>query len=558
VTSGDDVVAVVKFTNASYGRPIATDPHGTVETGRTYMSHWGSSWSNMGAIHSTDVAIRLRTSHVLPVNIKLTAQDDAAAGDQFGRSVDIWGGTIVVGAPYKDDSTGAAYVFQRSGTAWSQPFRLPVSGIEPGDNFGISVAISRDTVVVGASEDNGRGTAYIFQRNQGGPNNWGQVKKLTINDAVGPYDQFSVAIIGNTVVVGAYGDDAKGDNAGAAYIFQRNQDGPDNWGQVKKLTADDAASGDWFGWSVATNGLSVVVGAPRDNGHKGSTYIFQRSGTSWSLQEKLTDVSGEGDALFGFSAAISGDTAVVGAHCDGDGGFEAGSAHIYQRRGTSWDLKGKKKGEEEGDQFGFSVSISWDTAIVGAPFHDHAGSDSGIAYSFQQNEGGTGKWGEVAGLIASDAADGDRFGWSANISGDTAVIGAPFDDGGRGSAYVYEPSIGPPTAVTLISFTAEAAADHVILAWETASEPENEGFNVWRSEAADGEYTKLNAALIPAQGNADTGASYAYTDTTMVKGVTYYYQLEDVDIHGVSTFHGPVSAAPSQIRRVYLPLIFKW
>jgi hypothetical protein len=117
--------------------------------------------------------------------------------------------------------------------------------------------------------------------------------------------------------------------------------------------------------------------------------------------------------------------------------------------------------------------------------------------------------------------------------------------------------IEEPTAIELISFTAEAAADHVTLAWETASEMDNEGFNIWRSETADGQYTKLNANLIPAQGNADTGASYEYTDADVVKGVTYYYQLEDVDIHGVSTFHGPVSATLSQIRRIYLPLILK-
>jgi hypothetical protein len=114
-----------------------------------------------------------------------------------------------------------------------------------------------------------------------------------------------------------------------------------------------------------------------------------------------------------------------------------------------------------------------------------------------------------------------------------------------------------PTAITLASFIAKAGADHVILTWETASEINNEGFNLWRGEAADGPYTKINASLIPAQGDADTGASYTYTDTAVVKGVTYYYKLEDVDVHGVSAFHGPVSATPSQIRRIYLPLVLK-
>jgi hypothetical protein len=114
----------------------------------------------------------------------------------------------------------------------------------------------------------------------------------------------------------------------------------------------------------------------------------------------------------------------------------------------------------------------------------------------------------------------------------------------------------PSTIVELLSFTAEAAA-HVTLAWETGTEVDNAGFNLWRGEVADGPYTQLNDALIPAEGDAVSGASYTYTDTDVVKGVTYYYKLEDMDIHGVSTFHGPVSATPSPIGSIYLPLIVK-
>jgi hypothetical protein len=125
-----------------------------------------------------------------------------------------------------------------------------------------------------------------------------------------------------------------------------------------------------------------------------------------------------------------------------------------------------------------------------------------------------------------------------------------------GSEYQFAIALYSPTAITLLSFTAEGGADQVTLAWETASEIENEGFNVWRSEAADGQYAKINASLIPAQGSADSGASYEYTDADVVKGVTYYYKLEDVDIHGASAFHGPVSATSGQVR-IYLPLIVK-
>jgi hypothetical protein len=114
-----------------------------------------------------------------------------------------------------------------------------------------------------------------------------------------------------------------------------------------------------------------------------------------------------------------------------------------------------------------------------------------------------------------------------------------------------------PTAITLLSFTAQAAADHVTLAWQTGTEVDNAGFNLWRAEAADGTYTQLNTTLIPAQGDPVSGASYTYTDDDVAQDATYYYKLEDVDTHGASTLHGPVSATPSAVRRVYLPLVFK-
>jgi len=114
-----------------------------------------------------------------------------------------------------------------------------------------------------------------------------------------------------------------------------------------------------------------------------------------------------------------------------------------------------------------------------------------------------------------------------------------------------------PTAIDLLSFAAEAGADHVMLAWETSTEVDNAGFNLWRSEATDGPYAKVNDVLIPAEGDAVSGASYTYDDTDVVQGVTYYYKLEDVDVRGVSTFHGPVSATPGHIHRIYLPLVLK-
>jgi hypothetical protein len=119
-----------------------------------------------------------------------------------------------------------------------------------------------------------------------------------------------------------------------------------------------------------------------------------------------------------------------------------------------------------------------------------------------------------------------------------------------------DPAYGP-TLITLDSFTASGYDGHVLLEWQTASEVDNDGFNVWRSQAPDGSYTQLNAKLIPARGGPTTGARYSYDDEAVSNGVTYWYKLEDVDVYGTSTMHGPVSATPQRLQRLYLPLFLK-
>ena len=113
------------------------------------------------------------------------------------------------------------------------------------------------------------------------------------------------------------------------------------------------------------------------------------------------------------------------------------------------------------------------------------------------------------------------------------------------------------TVVVLASFTATAHDGYVLVEWETASEMDNDGFNLWRAETEAGPYTKLNADLIPAQGGPTTGASYSYEDEAVTNGVTYWYKLEDVDLYGVSAMHGPVSATLQRLHWLYLPFLLK-
>ena len=324
------------------------------------------------------------------------------------------------------------------------------------DSFGINVSISGDTAIVGAygDDDNGdeSGSAYIFSRDQGGTDNWGEVKKLLAGDgAADDYFGISVSISGDTAIVGAVWDDDNGDESGSAYIFSRDQGGSDNWGEVKKLTAGDGTASDEFGRSVSISGDTAIVGADQDNDNglnSGSAYIFscnQGGADNWGEVKKLTAGDGAANDEFGYSVSISEDTAIVGAHYDDDNGSYSGSAYIYSRDHGGSDNWGEVKkltasDGAERDYFGISVSISQATAIIGAYEDNYDGESSGLAYIFFRDQGGVYNWGEVKKLTAGDGAELDYFGISVSISGNAAIVGAYGDDDNgsySGSAYIY-------------------------------------------------------------------------------------------------------------------------
>ena len=292
---------------------------------------------------------------------------NTGADDWFGGSVAVSGDTVVVGA-YREDSNatgvngngadnsagdaGAAYVFVRSGTGWTQQAYLKASNTEAFDRFGESVSVSGDTVVVGAQLEasnatgvNGNeadntasfaGAAYVFVRSG---SDWTQQAYLKASNTA-RNDRFggSVSVWGDTVVVGAYGEDSnatgvngdEADNsvsfAGAAYVFVRS--GSD-WTQQAYLKASNTGAGDWFGGSVAVSGDTVVVGAKFEasdatgvNGNEtdnsatwsGAAYVFVRNGATWSQQAYLKASNTDMIDRLGGAVAVSGDTVVVGAY----------------------------------------------------------------------------------------------------------------------------------------------------------------------------------------------------------------------------------------------------
>ncbi|MGE0127290.1 MAG: putative Ig domain-containing protein [Blastocatellales bacterium] len=383
---------------------------------------------------------------------RLAAQDGAAE-DYFGQSVALDGDTLVVGASRDDVGAnadqGAAYVFTRSGTLWTQQSKLIANDGGGSDNFGLAVALSGDTVVVGApSGSNGaspnQGAAYIFIRSGAGQPVWTQQQKLNaVSGASGDSFGNAVALDGGTVVVGAAQYDGGILDKGAAYVFVRSSTG---WALQQRLTANDGAVKDRFGWAVALSGDTVIVGAPYKtpgtNGPQGSVYVFTRSNTNWTQQQKLTASDGALGDQFGWSVALSGDTALVGAYTDSIGVPDhQGSAYVFLRYAANWAQQ-RKLFAAEGrklDLLGFAVALDHDTALVGAVADDiGANEDQGSAYVFVVRDN---RSVEQQRLIANDGAGEEQFGRAVALDGDTLAVGAnEYDPGpnqGQGAVYVF-------------------------------------------------------------------------------------------------------------------------
>jgi hypothetical protein len=402
---------------------------------------------------------------------------NAQGGDWFGYSVAISGDTIVVGARDEDSNStqvcnapnfaacdnnlatnaGAAYVFERDGAgAWQQKAYLKAPNTGANDWFGFFVAISGDTIVVGARDEASNSTQVCNTP-------FGSCAGLSNNSA---------------------------GNAGAAYVFER--DGSGNWQQKAYLKAPNTGAGDYFGISVAISGDTIVVGAPFEESNStqvcnapfglcaglndnsastaGAVYVFERDGSgNWQQKAYLKAPNTDAGDYFGYSVAISGDTIVVVAPFEDStstavcnapfgscGGLsnnspspndDAGAAYVFERDGSGkWQQKAylKAPNAQGGDSFGYSVAISGDTIVVGARDEDsnstavcndlgscpglsnNTPDDAGAAYVFERD--GSGNWQQKAYLKAPNAEAGDLFGYSVAISGDTIVVGAPSEE----------------------------------------------------------------------------------------------------------------------------------
>ena len=319
--------------------------------------------------------------------------------NEFGTSVSISGETLAVGAPRDDHNvttTGSAYVYVRSGTTWSQQQKITAADGSQDDNFGASVSLSGDTVAVGANRD---------------------------------------------------ADNGSGSGSGSAYVYTRTGT---TWTQQQKLTAGDGATGYIFGTSVALDVSTLLVGSPGNLTSTGAAYVYTRSGTTWTQQQKLTAVDGAISDSFGGSVSLSGETAVVGTPLSDALATDSGAAYAFLRTGTTWGLEQKVVAQDAAadDNNGYSVAVSGNTLAVGAPGTNPKGNDSGSVDILERT--GPEEVEHRQKLTAGDGAPGDRFGASVDVDLPNLLVGAPgtSTNASTGSAYVF--TRGTTTTTDLI------------------------------------------------------------------------------------------------------------
>lgn len=398
---------------------------------------------------------------------KLTSSD-SASNDTFGNSVAIAGDTAIIGDAMHDvtlTNQGAAYVFVRSNAMWMQQARLialtsgGAGDAATNDQFGAAVAISADTVIIGApnatvSTMTTAGAAYVFTRSG---QVWNIQQKLSAaTPATAETFGRSVAVDGDIAVVGAPGSTVGASaNAGAMYAFARTGT---TWNTGTKLSAADALANDNFGTSVALSGSTAVAGSPRDDTSfgtdAGSAYVFFNN-AGWTQQAQLFPSSGSTSDLFGTSVGISGDTAVVGAPSSDFITTNAGAAFVYTRPtgGSTWTQQQRLTATDAafGDNLGVAVAIFGDTVAAGANLANGTYTDQGAVYVFTRLTGGS-TWTQQTKLQNSDANGGETLGAAIALHNNTVLGGAPLRQESfvqRGATYVFFRGFSPGDSCTL-------------------------------------------------------------------------------------------------------------
>ncbi len=383
--------------------------------------------------------------------------------DWFGAAIAVSGDTVVV-ADFDPniESYGTVDVYVKPASGWSNMTQVAtLSSSDNGQGFGVSVAISGDTIVVGAAntsnfadrsafadQASGPGAAYVFVKPASGWTNMTETARLTASDGQDG-DAFgnSVSISGKTIAVGAFfASDSSGNSfAGKAYVFVRPGGGwSGNLHETAELTASDSQLLNYLGASIATNGTTVAAGSYGHNNFAGAEYVFAEPSGGWTSMTQTAELSASdatSSADFGFSSAITGNTVLVGAVNARDG---RGAAYIFAEPTSGWinmteTAELLAPGAVSGSSFGDSVGISGGLAVVGAPGVTVGANEfQGAAYLFVKPATGWKNSSHAQELTASDGAAFANFGASTAVSGSSVVAGAPASNA-PGEAYVFGP-----------------------------------------------------------------------------------------------------------------------
>ena len=425
--------------------------------------------------------------------IKLLASDGAYQ-DSFGESVSISGDTAIVGAMFDGDNgedSGSAYIFVRDINGnWSEQQKLLPSDGAAFDRFGAAVAISGDSVIIGAPISDftdpvgSAGSAYVFVRDSNGT--WSQQQKLTPSSGsdVGRFGS-SVAIHNDSVIVGAPKDDFAGTDAGRAYVYARDSNG--NWSQQAQFAPGDI--GEFAAVSVDIHNDTAVVSVYFDNNYRGSAEVYVRdTNGNWSRQQTLSASDAAITDFFGISVAVHNDTIAVGAYYDDDNGNNSGSAYVFVRDTNGiWSQQDKLLATDGSAVafFGHMIAINGDRIVVGAKGDSFFATDAGSAYVFSRDINNN--WSQLQKLESSDLAGVDEYGGSVSIDADDIIIGAHWDDDNgtsSGSAYVYHWSAPAPE----ISITDQIVpTDDLLINYGSVTEftAANESFRITNIGSAD-------------------------------------------------------------------------
>ncbi|TXD36966.1 hypothetical protein FRC98_09500 [Lujinxingia vulgaris] len=471
--------------------------------------------------------------------------EDGAASHQYGEAIAADGDTLLVGAMGDNENgvrSGAAYIFQRNPddpTGWVQVKKLAPG--DPGTNFrfGYAVALHGDVALVGApynsTRDNGAGAAYIFHRDEGGPDNWGQVKRLLPAD-IGDSDQFgsSVALDGELAAVSASRQDHTTDtlDSGAVYLFARDEGGPDVWGEFKKITPEVPASGGRFGFALALSGDDLLVGAPKEDitrADSGAAYIFNRNTggpDAWGQLQKLVPANEAISIEFGASLAMDNGLAIFGLPYDDVNDTRIGSVYVFGRDEGGPDTWGQvtRLVREDGirnDYFGMSVAIKDRRLVVGASqvtVDDRA--YAGAAYVYERAEGSPlSAWGRGERITLNEVELSDKFGSAVALTERDVFVSAPLDDFGTVTVF------GQPN-------TAPVAEDG------TAQTAENQPLTL-TLQATDSDGDPLTFSIItePLNGSVTLAGDQAtYTPNTGFRGNdTFTFEVSDGGLSDTAT-----------------------